>query len=230
MNEFDVSREEIGRVAVLQRANGARNPLALLSDAITMDDYLAAPPVVAPLHLFDCVQPGSGASAVVICQADRAPRPESPRLLAGAELHNLASDLSARTLGWSAFIEPLLGAAGIRRGDLDVLELYDDYPLMVLWQLEELGFCKPGTGARFLREHDLSLEGSPSLNTGGGMLAIGQAGAAGGYVPVVEAIRQLFGDGGARQKTSVEYALASALGMLGYGLPLSVGALIAGRG
>lgn len=227
MHDFDVTRADIGRVAVHQRSLGARNPLALFTEPLTLEEYLSAPPVAAPIHLFDCVHPGSGAGAVIVTRTDEAPGPTVP-ILGGGEAHHHARAPSARTLGWRSFVPELLAALGLAHDDIDVLQLYDDYPVMVLWQLEELGFCERGSAATFVRATDLTPEGPLSLNTGGGMLACGQAGAAGGYVPLIEGARQAAGQAAQRQRGTVDHILVSGLGMISYGFPLSVGALVLG--
>jgi predicted transcriptional regulator len=60
------------------------------------------------------------------------------------------------------------------------------------------------------------------------MLACGQAGAAGGYVPLIEAVRQLRGEAEGRQVASPQRILASGLGMVGYARPLTVAAAVLG--
>jgi acetyl-CoA acetyltransferase len=94
-----------------------------------------------------------------------------------------------------------------------VLQAYDDYPIMVMIQLEDLGFCKKGDGPKFVRETDLTVTGEGlALNTCGGMLSAGQAGAAGGFLSVVEAMRQL-----TREPLGLQVPNASAGVVSGYG-------------
>ena len=88
--------------------------------------------------------------------------------------------------------------AGVGARDLDVLSLYDCYSILVLVTLEDAGLCAPGTAADWLRERDVSHRGAVSLNPHGGQLACGQADLAGGMGHVVEAVRQLRGEAGAR--------------------------------
>ena len=54
---------------------------------------------------------------------------------------------------------------------------YDDYPAMVLVQLEDLGFARDGDVASLV---DRIAAGGLPLNTSGGQLSAGQAGAGGG--------------------------------------------------
>jgi hypothetical protein len=61
------------------------------------------------------------------------------------------------------------------------------------------------------------------------MLACGQAGAAGGYVAPIEAIRQLRGEGGPRQVEDARRILVSGLGMIGAKVPLSTSMAVFSR-
>ena len=92
-----------------------------------------------------------------------------------------------------------LAQAGLRPSDIRMFHPYDDFLIAVLIQFEQIGFCEPGEGSRFVLDHDLSYTGDLPLNTGGGQISAGQAGLAGGAHNFVEATRQLFGVAGKRQ-------------------------------
>lgn len=79
--------------------------------------------------------------------------------------------------------------------EMDFLQAYDDYPVIVMQQLEGLGFCDVGGGPEVVRSHSLDhFAGDLRLNTSGGQLSCGQAGAAGGFLGINEAIRPLTHD------------------------------------
>ena len=67
-----------------------------------------------------------------------------------------------------------------------------------MMQFEDLGFCEKGEGPAFVRAHTMTIDGSFPNNTSGGQLSAGQAGAAGGFLGMVEAIRQLTDTAGPR--------------------------------
>jgi len=93
-------------------------------------------------------------------------------------------------------------------------------------QIEELGFCGPGAGVDFIRSHDLTVEGSFPLNTSGGQLSVGQAGAAGGSLGLVEALRQLTGAALGAAVPNATTGLVSGFGMINYDRGLCSGAAI----
>jgi len=84
-------------------------------------------------------------------------------------------------------------------------------------QMEMLGFCKPGQGCGFIKEHDFTHTGDLPLNTSGGQISAGQPGLAGGGVNLVEAVRQLMSAGGARQVKRIDNALVTGIGGIPYG-------------
>ena len=96
-------------------------------------------------------------------------------------------------------------------------------------QFEGLGLCPPGEAPAFVRRHDFTIEGSVPHNTGGGQLSMGQAGAAGGYLGLVEAMRQLLGQAGGRQVANARHALVGGFGMINYDRGLCTAAAVLGR-
>nr|AIQ77707.1 hypothetical protein [Nocardioides sp. JS1661] len=90
--------------------------------------------------------------------------------------------------------------------------MYDDYPAMALAQLADLGIVKHGEMAEFVEAR--LLEDQWPLNTSGGMLSAGQAGAGAGLHGLVEAATQLLGRAGNRQVVGARTAVVSGYGMV----------------
>lgn len=116
--------------------------------------------------------------------------------------------------GLGLFATDLWDAAGFGPADIDLACVYDDYPAMVLIQLDELGLVPDHDLRRFLHER-LERDRWP-LNTSGGQLSAGQAGAAGGMHGIVEAVRQLTGQAGERQVADARRAVVTGYGMVVY--------------
>jgi acetyl-CoA acetyltransferase len=229
MRTYGVKREDIGKIAVAQRANALRNPNALMKAPLTLEQYLSARPISDPIHLFDCVMPCAGAEAFLVMRDEMAAALNLPaaRLLSTIERHNaFGHDTVQLRGGWAMDAGELYAMAGVRADDLDVVQTYDDYPVISMMQFEDLGFCKKGEGADFVRSHDLTIDGSFPHNTSGGQLSVGQAGAGGAYLGMVEALRQVLGTAGPTQVENARLGLASGFGMINYDRGLASGAAI----
>ena len=229
MQKYGARREDFGRIAVAQRANALANPNALFKTPLSLEQYMAARPVAAPIHLFDCVMPCAGAEAFLVMAPERARDLGLPHvLLRGAiERHNaFSADPVMVRGGWAMDREDLYAQAGMRPADIDVLQTYDDYPVIVMMQFEDLGFCAKGEGPDFVRAHDLRFSGDFPQNTGGAQLSCGQAGAAGGFIGMTETIRQLTHQADARQVRDARLGLVGGFGMVTYDRCLCTGAVI----
>jgi len=229
MRTYGATREDFGKLCVAQRANALRFDLALFKKPLTLDEYMAARPIADPLHLFDCVMPCAGADAFLVLTEARAKalNLRHARLLGTIERHNaFAADPVQMRAGWALDREDLYAQAGAGPADMDFVQTYDDYPVISLMQLEDLGFCAKGEGPAFVRRHSFTHDGSFPLNTSGGQLSVGQAGAAGGFLGMVEAIRQLAGQADRRQVKDAKLGLVSGFGMINFDRGLGSGAAV----
>jgi acetyl-CoA acetyltransferase len=235
MDNCGASREDFGRLAVSQRYNARHFPGALLGDrALSMEDYLGARSICTPLHLYDCVMPCAGGEGFLVMTEERARGLGLPfvAILAADERHNaFPQDPIQLRGGWPLFSEQLYATAGLTPADIDLVQTYDDYPVISMLQLEGLGFCEPGHAPAFVRETALTFDGGGlPHNTSGGQLSIGQAGAAAGYLGLVESIRQLTGTALANQVPEAQHAMVSGYGMINYDRGLCSAATILSGG
>ncbi len=231
MERWGATREDFGRFCIALRENALGNPNALFKTPLTMDDYLNARPIADPIRLYDCVLPCVGGDCVVMASARVAAGLPGPkvRMLAAGERHNSpADDIYSLSAGWARFSGDMYARAGLAPADMEFAQLYDDYPVMCFIQLEGLGICAQGTAHRFVRDTDITWRGAFPINTGGGQLSAGQAGASGGMIGVVEALLQLRGEAAGRQ-TGARRGLVSGYGMVAYGRGLSASAAILER-
>ena len=229
MQEYGATREDFGRICVAQRANALKNPGAVMKKPLTLAQYLEARPIADPIALFDCVMPCAGSEAFLVMTVDEAERRGLPYATIGGaiERHNAhAEDPIQLRGGWTVDIDELYDMAGCGPEDIDLLQTYDDYPVISMMQIEDLGFCAKGEAPAFVRGHDLTIEGDFPHNTSGGQLSAGQAGAAGGFVGLVEAIRQVTGQAAGTQVAGARTAMVSGFGMINYDRGVCSGAAI----
>jgi acetyl-CoA acetyltransferase len=224
MNMYGAKREDFGKLCIAQRDNALSIPYAMMKKKLTLEEYMAARPIADPIHLFDCVMPCAGAEAFLVCGEDTAKSLGLPavRILSTIERHNAftADPMQVRG-GWAVDIDELWSTAGLKPADVDFVETYDDYPVIVMMQLEDLGFCKKGEGPDFVRAHEFANNGTFPHNTSGGQLSVGQAGAGGGYLGLVEAMRQLTGETIGTKVADAKTGLVSGFGMINYDRGLS---------
>ncbi|MET3514287.1 acetyl-CoA acetyltransferase [Pseudacidovorax sp. 1753] len=232
MRQFGARREDFGRICVAQRQNALGNPNAMFKKALTLDEYMAARPISDPLHLFDCVMPCAGAEAFLVMTAERARDLGLPyaTVRGSIERHNaFADDPIMVRGGWARDRDDLYAQAGVQPKDIDFIQTYDDYPVIVMMHFEDLGFCDKGEGPAFVQSHTLTHDGSFPNNTSGGQLSAGQAGAAGGFLGMTETLRQLTGQAGPRTVPDAQLGLVAGFGMVTYDRCLCTGAVILGR-
>ena len=173
MAAHGLGRETYGAVAIAQRTWAAGNENAAYRDPLTPEAYLAAPVVADPLTIYDCVPVVSGANAIVVA-ADGVAAGTAVRTRALRMCHNADSqEGSGLATGLAEAREGLWAEAGLGPGDADVVSVYDDYPVMALVQLDELGFAGgdlPGLRRRPDRDADAARQhlGRPALRRAGG--------------------------------------------------------------
>jgi acetyl-CoA acetyltransferase len=231
MRVYGAQREDFGHIAVAQRTNALKNPNALFKKPLTLDEYMNARVISDPLHLFDCVMPCAGGDAFLVMREEKARELGLPHaLVRGAiERHNAYADDPVMVRGgWAMDRDELYAQAAATPADVDFIQTYDDYPVIVMLQIEDLGFCDKGEGPAFVRKNSLTFDGQFPNNTGGGQLSTGQAGCAGGFLGMTEAIRQLTGQAGERAVKDASLGLVTGFGMVTYDRCLCTGAVLLG--
>jgi acetyl-CoA acetyltransferase len=222
MHEYGTTLDHLGKIAVAGRYHASLNPSAYLRKPITIQDYKDSRLVADPIRLLDCVLPANGGKAYILASPERAKKLRKPPVYIRGfgERSNPSygprAGSDALVMGISDAGKAAMEMAGVRHSDISFLELYDDYIIVVYLQIEDLGFCAKGETAFFERT-DFTINGQLPIQTGGGMINCGQPSTAGGTLHVLEAVRQLRGEGGDRQVPEAKIGLVSGLGVLPYG-------------
>lgn len=221
MERYGTTREELAAVSVKNHANGALNPDAQFQKKIALADVLNSSAVADPLRMFDVAPVSDGAAAVILAPLDRATSyTDRPiEILASAQGSDYLS-LAARQditsfAATRAAAEAAYRTARLTPKHIDVAEVHDSYTINELLGLEDLGFCRPGAAGAFVASGKANLDGELPVNPSGGLKARGHPLGATGIAQVIELVRQLRGQAGARQVPDAEKALACNTGGTG---------------
>jgi acetyl-CoA acetyltransferase len=212
MHRYGTTNDDLGEVAVAERAWANRNPAAQFhATPLSLADYHASRWIVEPFHLLDCCLVSNGGCAVIVTSAERARDLKQPPVYIWGfgQGHPGGDPIDTLTSGAPIAKQAAFGMAGIDIGDVDVAELYDCYTFTVLVTLEDYGFCKKGEAGAFVRGGTIGPGGRLPVNTGGGQLSSFYMW---GMTPVSEGVIQARGHGGARQVPQHDVVLISGNG------------------
>jgi acetyl-CoA acetyltransferase len=217
MEQYGADTEALGHVAVAFRNHACLNPAALMKKPITLDDHRNARPICEPLKLLDYCQINDGGVAMILTSAEHAKDLRKPPVyISGYSRRDVFDQATPRSDYWYPPLQEIAGEvyerAGISREEIDGLMIYDNFTPTVLFTLEGLGFCKPGTAGEFVKNGTLELNrGRWPTNTNGGHLSDSYMQ---GWGLIAEAALQLRGEGGARQipnARAIQYGCATSI-------------------
>jgi benzoylsuccinyl-CoA thiolase BbsB subunit len=217
MHDYGVSLKEIACVSVKNRKNGALNPDAQMRKAVTVEEVLASRMIADPFTLLQCCPTGDGAAAIIVASAAVA------KQLSNNPIEVRASHLTSGRFmsGFRDMTSPEITVRGARETfeesglgpeDIDVAEVHDAFSVAELLYYEAFGFCARGDGAALLQSGATSIGGRIPINPSGGLIAKGHPVGATGAAQVVEIVRQLRGQAGARQVEDAKVGMTHATG------------------
>ncbi|MCU1357646.1 MAG: acetyl-CoA acetyltransferase [Acidimicrobiales bacterium] len=218
MHTFGTTSEQLAQIAVSTRQWAELNPRAKVQTPLTIEEVLASEMTASPLHKLDCCLVTDGGGAFIVTSAERARTLRKPPVYvlgaATGNTHLMISQMPDLATTGGAISGPrAFEMAGITPADVDVFMGYDSFTITLLLHLEDLGFCAKGEGGPFVEDGKLGPGGSLPTNTNGGGLSYTHPGMYGMFL-VVEAVRQLRGEGGPRQVDGAEIAVAHGSGMV----------------
>lgn len=226
MHVYGTTREQLSIVAATVRNNGSNNPEAVYYQRgpFAPEDITASRLIADPFYLLDCATTSEGGCALVVANIAAVETTGRPAYIlgSGADFHGPsyqhppAWDLAGRrgdhvngVVGRRA-ADRAFAHAGIRRDDVDVLELYDPFSFEIIRQLEAFRFCGDGEGGPFVADGHIAIGGSHPITTDGGTMSFSHAGANPQMMQrAVRAVQQLRGDAGPLQVPGARIALCS---------------------
>jgi acetyl-CoA acetyltransferase len=218
LDEFGAKREHLGYIALNGRSNARHNPHAALQTPLTMEEYLSAKPLRAPLSKFDMDYPVDGGEAFIITAVERAKSLPHPPVLVHAATQGVLGYSSVdqihdlRYTGQDVAMRHLWERSDVSLSDVNLFLPYDGFTIISLKWLEAVGYCGIGEAGPFVADHwnqatqRIEIDGRIPLNTHGGGLS---EGGVQGANHVREAVVQLRGQAGDRQVVAADTALVT---------------------
>ncbi|MEL0184406.1 MAG: thiolase family protein [Hyphomicrobiales bacterium] len=215
MKKFNLKKEDYANLLISQRNWASMNPHAVYKSPLSREEYINAPIVAGPLCRFDCVPVIAGSYALILSRNENKNLKKQVRVRAFQQSFNYDNQEGDGTeTGIITFKDNLYDSANLTPKDIDVYSIYDDYPAIVLAQLNDLGLVKNSNIKGYLQ--NMSNLDTP-LNTWGGMLSAGQPGGmAGGLNGIGEVALQLQNRANDRQINTAKYGIVTGYGMTLY--------------
>lgn len=216
MHQFGTTREQLADVAVAARQWALLNPMAWEKKPLTLAEVMGARQISDPFTVRDCCLVSDGGGALVLTRADRARHLRKPPVyvlgVGEALSHASISNMPDLTVtGAVASSKAAFAMAGYSAQDMNLAMLYDAFTITPILFLEDLGFCAKGEGGAFVSNGGIAPGGHLAVNTNGGGLSYCHPGMY-GLLLLVEAVRQLRGECGARQVAQCDLAVAHGNG------------------
>jgi acetyl-CoA C-acetyltransferase len=220
MNKSGATQEDAALVAERDRAHAMNNPYAHLRKPLTVKEIMESAMLAYPIKLGDICPRSDGACAVVFAADGPAQKiARKPAWVSAVSVRHSytwfgdSTDYEKGLVSLQRASREAYKAAGITRpaDELDVAELYLPYTFAGLKWIEDLGFCEPGGGAKFVGERNTHMGGKIPVNPSGGVISTNCIGAT-ALLRVAEAAIQVMGKGEARQVPDVRRALATGFG------------------
>jgi acetyl-CoA acetyltransferase len=216
MHQYGTTREQLAAVAVAARQWAQLNPAAWEKKPLTIEDVLKARMISYPLSVRDCCLVTDGGGAIIVTSAERAKSLNKPPAYIlgcghGTTHMNISSMPDLTVTGAKPSGEAAYKMAKLSAKDVDVVELYDAFTINTILFLEDLGFCPKGEGGAFVSDGRIAPKGALPVNTNGGGLSYCHPGMY-GLLILIEGVRQLRGECGARQAANHDVAMVHGNG------------------
>ncbi|MCO5066355.1 MAG: thiolase family protein [Rhizobiaceae bacterium] len=213
---YNVPEDGLAPLAINNRRNASKNPVAVFRDELTLDEYLSSRFIAEPLRLLDYCLINDGGVAFLVTTMDRARNLRKPpvKVAATAGMSELTNYYPSEDFFYSVCAnvsDRLYAQCGIAQKDMDLLQIYDNFLPTILFSLEGFGHADRGTAWEWIRGGRIALEGEQPLNTAGGHTSESYMQ---GWAHHVEAVRQIRGECGERQVAGcevVQYVCASPI-------------------
>jgi len=222
MARYGTTQEQMALVPVKNRKYGTKNPKAMFQKPVEIEEVLKSRMVSYPLKLYDCCANADGAACILVATRDKVQKlSDRPVWIAGLGLASSPMSLAGRTGPMTSFqvtknaAKEAYKMARVLPRDVDIAEVHDSFSITEILNYEDLGFARPGTGAKLLEREETDLGGRIPVNIDGGLIAKGHPVGATGASQITALVRQLRGEAGDLQVDNAKVGLAQNIGGIG---------------
>ncbi len=193
--------DALAPLAISNREYARMNPVAVMREPLTTEQYMESRFIAEPLRLYDYCLINDGAVSMILARADIARRlRRTPAFISGTaatgSLTNFYTSTDFFAHACHDVAKRVYEQSGVGPADVDCFEIYDNFTPTILFSLEGFGICAPGEAWKLVRDGRTAPGGSLPINTSGGHTSESYMQ---GWALHVEAVRQLRGEAGARQ-------------------------------
>jgi acetyl-CoA C-acetyltransferase len=200
-------------VVVKNKRNAIRNPLAVHSGKVTLNDITNSGYVFAPMKKGDVSELSDGCIVMVLANAEIAKKRDKPVWIEGVGWASESPWLEGRD--WSAANYARIASqmayknAKTSPSKIQLFEVDDKFSYKELQHLEALGVCDKGQAKDLLRSGQLEHGGKTPTNLSGGSLGVGNVLEASGLHRAYEVVVQLRKEAG-KMQVEAEKALVQS--------------------
>jgi acetyl-CoA acetyltransferase len=214
---YGAPEDALAPLAINNRRNAARNPIAVMRSEITTEEYMAERYIADPLRRLDYCIINDGAVALILTTMERAKdmRKRPVKVHATAAMSDLWNFYTSRDFffeGCQRVAQRLYNETGMKPSDMDCLQVYDNFTPTILFSIEGFNHAPRGQAWDWVRNGRIELEGEMPINTAGGHTGESYMQ---GWALHAEAVRQIRGEAEPERQLkkcdAVQYMCASPI-------------------
>lgn len=208
---YAIPEHAFHQVAVKNHSNALLNPKAHFHKRVTVEEVAQSPLVADPLRRLHCAPVSDGAAALLLGS-------DGNGITISGWGRGIDTPLFHERAGLERFratndaFHAALASSGIRRDEIQIVEIHDAFSPFELINMEEMEFYPPGGAWKALMEGELDIGGRIAVNPSGGLKARGHPIGVCGLSSVVEMHEQLTGAAGSRQHAGARIGAIQSAG------------------
>lgn len=226
MEKYGTKPEHFAKIAWKNHKHSTNNPYSQFQDEYSLEQVTNSRKVFDFLTLLQCCPTSDGAGAAVLASEAFVRKHHLENQAVEIVAQEMVTDLAStfeensciKMVGYDmsrVAAKKCFEAAGLKPGDVDVVELHDCFSANELITYEALGLCPEGKAGELIDRGDNTYGGKFVINPSGGLISKGHPLGATGLAQCAELCWQLRGMANRRQVPGAKVALQHNIGLGG---------------